>query len=176
MKAYLFLHFEPSDEQIAIRGLESKINNFTKKNKKRKYDQFQLYRIANDFNQNQISVKLIEITPEFMDLIQSFPSVLYNHALMRNIKKISLTKALKLEKNDYEKQNKFTQEIVNGIIWLFITFCSEVSWNKVKNRFSTFLKFKNIIGIEILKVNKMKIYKQFKNWNPTHFCYLLLFL
>ena len=131
MKIFLFLHFEPADERIAIRGLESKIISFKAKNKK-KHDEFQLYGLANDFNQNHISVESIEITPKFMDLIQNFPSVLYNPTILSKIKKISLANALKLESHEYSKQSKFTQEIVNRTIGHFITLCEEVNFKNVK--------------------------------------------
>ena len=115
MEAFIFTHFEPENQQIAIRGLEKMINRFTKENKSGIYDELQLYNLVNDFNKKQTSVS-IEITPEFVNLIQYFPSVLYNSVNLRKIKKINMTKALSLEGDDFYKQDKFTQDIVNRTI------------------------------------------------------------
>ena len=116
IKNFLFVFFKPADEQIAIRGLESKINKFSKKSNNGECDELQLYELANDFNQNKTSDKSIAITPEFIKLIQNYPSVLYNSTTLSKIKKINMAKALKLEEDEYYKQDKFTQEIVNGTI------------------------------------------------------------
>ena len=132
MKTFIFIHFEPEDRRIAIRGLERMINKFLIENEKKLNNDFQLYKLANDFNKKQTSVKSIEITPKFINLIQNFPSVLYNSINLRKIKKINITKALSLEGHDFYKQDKFTQEIVNGTIWWFITLCAEVNWKMVK--------------------------------------------
>ena len=51
-----------------------------------------------------------------MDLIKNFPSVLYNKTILSKIKKINLANALKLEVEECYKQDKFTQEIVNGTV------------------------------------------------------------
>ena len=131
MEAFIFTHFEPENQQIAIRGLEKMINRFTKENKSGIYDELQLYNLVNDFNKKQTSVS-IEITPEFVNLIQYFPSVLYNSVNLRKIKKINMTKALSLEGDDFYKQDKFTQDIVNRTIWWFIALCAEVNWKMVK--------------------------------------------
>ena len=133
MKIYLFIHFEPTDEHIAITGLESKINNFSKNNKKWEYDKFQLYGLVDDFNQNHTSDTSIKITQQFIDLIQKFPSVLFNPDTLSKIKKISMKKVFKLDNDEYYKQDKFTKEIVNLIIGWFITLCAENNWNIVKS-------------------------------------------
>ena len=83
MKAFMFIQFEPTDDRIVIRGLESKITKFSKKNKNNEYDENQFYGVINDFNQNQTSTKSIKITTEFLDLIKNFPSVLYNSATLK---------------------------------------------------------------------------------------------
>ena len=132
MKTYLFTHFEPTEDWIAIRGLENKITQFSKKNKKEDYDEHQFYGVINDFNKNQTSVKSIGITSNFLDLIKNFPSVLFSTTTLKKIKKITLTKALKLKGVEYYKHDKFTQEIMNGTIGWFITLCAEVNWNMVK--------------------------------------------
>ena len=116
LKSFLFIHFKPADQQIAIRGLESKINKFSKKSKNGECDELQLYGLANEFNQNKTSDKSIAITPEFIELIQNYPSVLYNSTTLKKFKKINMAKALKLEEDEYYKQDIFTQEIVNETI------------------------------------------------------------
>ena len=132
MKTFLFKHFEPTQDWIAIRGSKSKITEFSKKNKKGKYDEHQFGKVIIEFNQNHTSVESIKITSEFLDLIEKFPSVLYNSTVLEKIKKISLTNALNFNSVEYYKHDKFTQEIVNGTIGWFITFCAEVNWKMVK--------------------------------------------
>ena len=131
MKAFMFIHFKLTDDRILIRGLENKITKFLKKNKKEEYDELQFYGVVNNFNQNHISTKSIKITSEFFDLIKKFPSVLYNSTTLKKIKKISFANALDLNLDEFNKHDKFIQEIVNGTIGWFITLCAEVNWNMV---------------------------------------------
>ena len=56
MKTFIFIHFEPEDRRIAIRGLERMINKFLIENEKKLNNDFQLYKLANDFNKKQTSV------------------------------------------------------------------------------------------------------------------------
>ena len=130
METFQFMHFEPTDGQIIIRGLECKISKFSKKEE---YDEFQFYGLANDFSQNQTSVKSIKITPEFIDLIQNFPSVLYNPTTLSKIKKINMKKALKFEGDEYFKQHKFVKNILNVIFGWFISLFAEINWKMVKS-------------------------------------------
>ena len=132
MKTFLLTYFKPTQDWIEIRGLKNNITQFSQKNKKEKYDIYQFRGLINDFNKNQTSVKSIKISSEFLDLIKKFPSVLYSSTALKKIKKISLANALKLKGDEFNKHDKFTQEIVNGTIGWFITFCANVNWNMVK--------------------------------------------
>ena len=121
MKKFLFIHFEPEDEEIKIKGTKIKIKKFSKENKEGEYEELQLYALINDFNQNQTSAKSIELSSEFMELIQKYPSVIFNPSILNKTKKISMSKALNLDNNDFYKQDKYTQSTINKIFCWFIT-------------------------------------------------------
>ena len=124
----MFVNFESSDEGITVRGIETYINKFSKKVKKGEPEELQLYGLAKDFNQNQTSESKLKLSSEFVEIFKSFPSIICCPSILDKTKKISLMKVMNLDGDEFYKQDKYTQDIVNKIIWWFITLCAEVNW------------------------------------------------
>ena len=135
-EAFKLIDIKFGDNKIELRGTKSNIRKFKREPTDDEVEEYSLYYFIRDFNQYQVSSKIVKIDNNRFNFWKDFPGIFFKENILTKIKKVKIYKLLDLSSSAWYKLDIFTSKVVQAFLTWYLTLCTEVTWNiKVTKNF-----------------------------------------